>query len=83
MAHYRIYDIDAHGSIESGHDADCDTDDDALDLAHRMTKQRCRIEIWTGTRLVGRLSGERVLLWWPAKPPRLLGGSLNNRCGHR
>ncbi len=65
MTHYRIYYMDEHGSIESGHDADCDSDDDAFDMAHRMMKGRPRVEVWTGTRLVGCLSGYKVPLWWP------------------
>ena len=67
MADYLIYFIDEHSSIEAGFDAQCDSDDDALDLGHRLTASSPRIEVWKGTRLVGCLSGERVLLWWPKK----------------
>ena len=65
MAHYRIYYIDENGSIESGHDATCDSDDGALDLARRLRRNWPRIEVWAGTRLVACLSGAEVLLWWP------------------
>lgn len=61
MAHYRIYYIDEHGMIESGVDAACAADDDALDLAHRLMKQWPRVEVWTGTRLVACLSGIEVM----------------------
>ena len=67
MAHYRVYFIDEHGSIKAGLDAQCDSDDDALDLGHRLMTKSPRVEVWTGTRLVGCLSGEEVLLWWPKK----------------
>ena len=75
MTHYRIYNIDEHGSIESGHDADCDNDDDALDLAHRLMKHRPRIEVWKGTRLVGCLSDTRVLSWGPQKAAPVVAGA--------
>ena len=67
MTNYRLYSIDEHGLIKSGYDAQCDSDDDALDLGHRLMGDAPRIEVWTGTRLVGCLSGEEVLLWWPQK----------------
>lgn len=67
MADYRIYSVDGRGLIDRGFDAQCDTDDDALDLGQRFTAYSPQIEVWVGTRRVGCLSAEKAVLWWPRK----------------
>ena len=74
MADYRIYYVNEHGSIDKGFDAQCLSDEDALDLAHRLTAISPRIEAWLGTRLVGCLCDEEVLLWRPQKAVSVAAG---------
>ena len=73
MACYRIYYVNENGSIKSGHDADCDTHDDAFDLAHRLRRNWPRVEVWLGAHLIGCLSSREALKLWsrtaaPARP---------------
>ena len=69
MTHYRIYSVDERGSIEKGRDAECDSDDDAFAIARQVLGPQARLELWSGRRLVGCLSGIDAVLWWPKKAP--------------
>jgi hypothetical protein len=57
MADYRIYRLDASGHIVWAQDACCATDDEALAAATRELKAAQQVEVWTGARRVGQVSG--------------------------
>ena len=55
MAEYRIYLLGFSGEIRSGSDAICSSDDEAHCVAQRMLDAGGQAEVWSGTRLVGRV----------------------------
>ena len=69
--------IDERGLIKSGFDAQCDSDEDALDLGRRMTIDWPRIEVWRGTCRLGCLDGNAGPLWWPKKVSRRHTGLIS------
>lgn len=54
MGHYRLYFLDERGRIVRPLDLECDTDQQALTLAREHRRQH-GMELWQGTRLVGRI----------------------------
>ena len=58
MFHYRIYLLTIYGRIDSGADANCNTDQDACALAQLMLNDSntSQAEVWTGIRCVGRVA---------------------------
>ncbi len=62
MNDYRIYHIDATGSIVEGLDARCESDELACEMARRLLGVRVRAEIWSGTRCVGQVFLQRPTL---------------------
>jgi hypothetical protein len=59
MTKYRIYLLDHADHIVWGHDVVCDTDEDALATAKIGLSPAEIAEVWTGTRRVGQVSGNR------------------------
>ena len=57
MAEYRIYRLDNGGKFSPGTDVRCDDDKDACELARRMIARNQHAEVWSGVRLVRRVSG--------------------------
>ncbi|WP_035727914.1 hypothetical protein [Bradyrhizobium murdochi] len=55
MAEYRAYLIGSDGQFESSRAFVCDTDENAIVWARQMVGQQ-PAELWSGTRLVQRLS---------------------------
>ena len=62
MNNYRIYHMDATGSIVGGLDAKCESDEAACAIAHSMIRSNERSEIWLGTRCVGQVCCQRPTL---------------------
>jgi hypothetical protein len=58
MAFYRMYFIDAAGRFVSADDGVFVNDADALAAAAAKLASYSAIEVWTGSRLVGKVSGE-------------------------
>jgi hypothetical protein len=59
MAEYRIYELDSAGHILSARNFTCDTDEAALAEAGFGLRVSEQVEVWIGTRCVGRVSGNR------------------------
>ncbi len=55
MPHYRIYLIGPDNRIQSGHDAECDTDLQAKRTALTIKGRGASAEIWQSTRIVDRV----------------------------
>ena len=55
MHHYRIYFLDGRNRITGVEEVDCDTDEQALDLARHFLGTYLAVEVWTGTRWVDHL----------------------------
>jgi hypothetical protein len=55
MKYYRIYQIGCSNQIKAAFDITCGTDDEALDVARRLTGPEPAAEVWQSTRLVGRV----------------------------
>jgi hypothetical protein len=66
MPYYRIYRIGPDNRIQSGHDVECLTEEQAKEAALEMIDPHSAAEIWHGTRLVARLpaqSASTASLW--------------------
>jgi len=66
MPYYRIYRIGPDNRIQSGHDVECLTEEQAKEAALEMIDPHSAAEIWHGTRLVARLpaqSAATASLW--------------------
>lgn len=59
MSHYRIYHLNRDGSIVCGHDAHCESDEDACEMARRLMGSYAQSEVWIGTRCVGKVFHRR------------------------
>ena len=53
----QIYPLDSRGKFTPGTDAECGSDKEACELAQRMIAKDQDAEVWSGTRLVRRVSG--------------------------
>ena len=62
MNDYRIYHMDAMGSIVGGLDAKCESDEAACEIAQAMIGINERSEVWSGTRCVGQVFLHRPTL---------------------
>jgi hypothetical protein len=62
MAYYRIYMLDRAGRILTGSDVVCDSDKSAFAWAATTLGNDARVEVWEGSRCLGRLSAASVPL---------------------
>jgi hypothetical protein len=60
MAYYRVYSINAADEIKAGEHIEAATDEDAIEQAAVMAGDFPIIEIWTGTRVVGRFTRQEL-----------------------
>ena len=59
MASYRIYPLGADDHISAPpHDVECASDDEACAMAAELIGPHPAVEIWVGSRVVGRLTAE-------------------------
>jgi len=66
MVLYRFYSISAGGHITSVTNADCANDEDALSYRDAMLERHEAVEIWQGSRFVGKLQQSKRI---PATTP--------------
>ncbi len=55
MNDYRIYQMDATGSIVGGLDVNCESDEAACEMARWLIGLHERSEVWSGARCVGQV----------------------------
>ena len=60
MPHYRIYHLTDAGRIRAGEDATCDDDAEALEAACQRRSPGQAVEVWCGTRCIGRVPTDDV-----------------------
>jgi hypothetical protein len=60
MPYYRLYLLTEHDHIDDARDADCTSDDDAQTRAAEIIGDYPAVEIWSGTRLVGRFTADAL-----------------------
>ncbi len=56
MIHYRVYKLRSCGRIRSGHDVLCASDEEACRQAVNLVMNDAQVEIWQGTRYLGRVT---------------------------
>ena len=72
MPEYHLYQVDHIRQIKkgSGITANCLDDAAAFDFAKLFFRHGLQVEVWSGTRMVGRTSVPRVGLFWAQCPGR-------------
>ena len=68
MALYRIYRLDPAGHITAAYPVECRSDDVALNVARGLWQWTAGVEVWEGSRRVGRLALDRMRTHWTGRP---------------
>lgn len=73
MPEFRVFRFDQNGRIRESEALVCATEQDAVEAARAFAKET-EVELWQGTRFIGRVSGEGGL-----KPPLIPTASAAQR----
>ncbi len=74
MARYRLYLSDAADYVQESVSIDCQSDDEAIDVAKTLIKAGGQVEVWNSDMTAGPLVGSLML------NPGILSSALVKRC---